>query len=115
MGVFVQISLNGRQTDNGSLSSLDHGKPQNGAPKSEKRKRGVNINRERGLPRENQTHHLSYREDEETCGIEVLESLDGGHHVDLFFLVRYTGTVVLLGCLDRLLPFVLVKDEQGKL
>jgi hypothetical protein len=92
MGVLEQLSVDGSQTDQGSLTSLHHREPYHRDPKSTEGKARVNISSERGLVGEDQTHNEGDREDKGACRDDILdvveETVTFAHLVWILFVLH---------------------------
>ena len=73
VAVLVNLFIDGKKTDERSLTSFNHREPKDGSPKKNVGKSRVNLRRNFGLSGGDQSHNDGDREDKEARSIEILE------------------------------------------
>ena len=73
VGIFVEININRRKTDQRTLSTFHHSEPNHGYPNGDKCSSWVEIGGDTSLSTEDETHDNRNGEDQETCRVLCTE------------------------------------------
>jgi hypothetical protein len=79
MRILVDLGVHGCETNERSLSSLNHGKPKDGNPDGNVCSDRVNIRGQSGVFLGDESHDTYHRKDEECYRVDTLEYGDGVH------------------------------------